>query len=47
MTDITDLLKKETLVGQDPSKFEDVEGVTEEESDALRNEVVHKCILLS
>jgi hypothetical protein len=47
LTDITDLLKKGALVAQDPSKFEDVEGITEEESDALRNEVLHKCILLS
>ncbi|OCL08590.1 hypothetical protein AOQ84DRAFT_221733 [Glonium stellatum] len=42
LTDITDLLKKGALVAQDPSKFEDVEGITEEELDALRNEVIHK-----
>jgi hypothetical protein len=40
--DITDLLKRGALVAQDPPNFESVDGITEEEKDAIRNEVLHK-----
>lgn len=36
------LLRKGALVAQNPAEFETVEGITAEEIDALRNEVVHK-----
>ncbi|GME57125.1 putative sugar transporter protein [Neofusicoccum parvum] len=42
MTDRLDLLQRGALVAQDPAEFESVPGLTEEEKDALRNEVTHK-----
>jgi hypothetical protein len=42
LTDIIPLLKKGALVAKDPANFESVDGITEEESDAIRNEVLHK-----
>ncbi len=42
LADITDVLKRGALVAQDPPNFESVEGITEEEKDAIRNEVLHK-----
>ena len=42
MHDIAPLLRKGALVAQDPLAFESVEGITEQEKDAIRNEVLHK-----
>lgn len=42
LTDIVDMLKRGALVAQDPPNFESVEGITEDEKDAIRNEVLHK-----
>ena len=42
MTDMTDLLKRGALVAQNPSEFESIPGITEEEKEALTNEVTHK-----
>ncbi|KAF2083724.1 galactose-proton symport [Saccharata proteae CBS 121410] len=42
MTDIEDLLKRGAQVAQNPSEFETIEGLTESEGEALRNEVLHK-----
>ncbi|EOD43104.1 putative sugar transporter protein [Neofusicoccum parvum UCRNP2] len=42
MTDRLDLLQRGALVAQDPAEFESVPGLTDEEKDALRNEVTHK-----
>ena len=36
------MLRKGALVAQNPAEFESVEGITTEETEALRNEVVHK-----
>jgi hypothetical protein len=40
--DIHHLLRKGALVARDPKKFASVEGITEQETDAITNEVVHK-----
>ncbi|TKA76777.1 hypothetical protein B0A49_05567 [Cryomyces minteri] len=42
LEDITGLLQKGALVAQDPAEFETVEGLTDQERDSLRNEVIHK-----
>jgi hypothetical protein len=42
LSDIVDVLRRGALVAQDPPNFESVEGITEEEKDAIRNEVLHK-----
>lgn len=42
MNDINDLLRKGALVAQNPAEFEQVEGLSEPETEALRNEVLHK-----
>jgi hypothetical protein len=42
MTDILPILKRGALVAQDPPSFEKVEGLEDEEREALRNEVLHK-----
>lgn len=45
LTDILPLLRKGALVARDPSNYEDISGdetLTEEEVDALRDEVLHK-----
>ncbi|KAF8527257.1 hypothetical protein JB92DRAFT_2868261 [Gautieria morchelliformis] len=42
MTDISFLLRKGALVAQNPPAFESIEGLDENEREALRNEVVHK-----
>lgn len=42
MVEQLDLLKKGALVAQHPARFEEVEGITEEEKTALTKEVTHK-----
>jgi len=42
LSDITDVLQRGALVAQNPAEFENVEGLREEEREALRNEVLHK-----
>ncbi|KAK5134067.1 hypothetical protein LTR08_006957 [Meristemomyces frigidus] len=42
LSDIVPLLKKGALVAQNPGEFENVEGLQEDELEALRNEIVHK-----
>lgn len=42
LNDILPLLKKGALVARDPASFESVEGLTENESNAIRDEVLHK-----
>lgn len=42
MVDIADLLKRGALVAQDPANFDTVEGLHDDEREALRNEVLHK-----
>ncbi|KAK5237621.1 hypothetical protein LTR16_012515, partial [Cryomyces antarcticus] len=43
LEEITGLLQKGALVAQDPAEFETVEGLTDQERESLRNEVIHKC----
>lgn len=42
MSDITDLLKKGALVAQDPSSFETMEELSEDDKIALQREITHK-----
>ncbi|TKA33682.1 hypothetical protein B0A50_00518 [Salinomyces thailandicus] len=42
LQDIAPLLKKGALVAQNPGEFENVEGLEEDEKEALRDEVIHK-----
>jgi sugar porter (SP) family MFS transporter len=42
LTELTPLLMKGALVAKDPPAFESVEGLTEDEKTAIRNEVLHK-----
>ena len=42
LTDIIPLLQKGALVAQNPADFDKVEGLTDDEREALKNEVVHK-----
>ncbi|KAL2354413.1 hypothetical protein BJ546DRAFT_949636 [Cryomyces antarcticus] len=42
LEEITGLLQKGALVAQDPAEFETVEGLTDQERESLRNEVIHK-----
>lgn len=42
MVDILPELEKGALVARDPANFASVEGLTEAESEAIRNEVLHK-----
>ncbi|KAK7566439.1 hypothetical protein IWX92DRAFT_83332 [Phyllosticta citricarpa] len=43
MVDKMDLLKRGALVAQNPSEFETIEGLSEDERSALLREVTHKC----
>ncbi|OKL63218.1 hypothetical protein UA08_01311 [Talaromyces atroroseus] len=42
LTDILPVLEKGALVARDPANFDTVEGLTELEAEAIRNEVLHK-----
>jgi len=42
LTDKVDLIKKGALIAQDPSNFDNIESLTEEERDRLRYEAGHK-----
>lgn len=42
LTDILPVLMKGAFVAKDPPAFESVEGLTEDEKTAIRNEVLHK-----
>jgi len=42
LQEITPLLKKGALVAQNPGEFENVEGLQDDEMEAIRDEVVHK-----
>lgn len=42
LTDILPLLQKGARVAKDPPNFESVEDITEDEVQAIRNEVLHK-----
>ena len=42
LMDVLPLLTRGALVAQDPPNFESVPGITEEEKEAIRNEVLHK-----
>jgi len=42
LNDILPLLKKGALVARDPANFESVEGLTEHEVTAIRDEVLHR-----
>jgi hypothetical protein len=42
LTELTPLLMKGAFVAKDPPAFESVEGLTEDEKTAIRNEVLHK-----
>jgi hypothetical protein len=42
LTEILPLLQKGALISQDPSEFEEVDGLQPSELDALRNETLHK-----
>jgi hypothetical protein len=42
LTEMTPLLMKGAFVAKDPPAFESVEGLTEDEKTAIRNEVLHK-----
>lgn len=42
MTHLTPSLIKGAFVAKDPPAFESVEGLTEDEKEAIRNEVLHK-----
>lgn len=42
LVDIEPLLVKGAFIAKDPPAFESVEGVTEDEKTAIRNEVLHK-----
>lgn len=42
LTEIVPILKKGALVAQDPSKFEEIEILDEDDRDALRTEKAHK-----
>ncbi|ODH53555.1 hypothetical protein GX48_00388 [Paracoccidioides brasiliensis] len=42
LEDIIPTLQRGALVAKDPSNFENVEGITEDEVEAIRNEVLHK-----
>ena len=42
LTDILPLLQKGALVAQNPTSFETIKGITDEERDYLRLEVTHK-----
>jgi len=42
LSEHTALLQKGALVAQDPARFEQVEGLTDVEVEALRDEVIHK-----
>lgn len=44
LQEIAPLLKKGALVAQNPSEFENVEGLDDSEKEVLRNEVVHKYV---
>lgn len=39
---ISELMKRGALVAQDPANFEEVDGLRDDEREALRNEVLHK-----
>lgn len=42
LTDITPVLERGALVARDPANYASVEGLTEDESLAIQNEVLHK-----
>jgi hypothetical protein len=42
LTELTPLLMKGAFVAKDPPAFESVDGLTEDEKTAIRNEVLHK-----
>lgn len=42
LTDIVALLRKGARVAKDPASFESVQDITEDEVQAIRNEVLHK-----
>lgn len=42
LTDITPVLERGALVARDPANYASVEGLTEDESQAIQNEVLHK-----
>jgi Sugar (and other) transporter len=42
LVELTPMLKKGAKVAKDPPAFESVEGLTEHEKEAIRNEVLHK-----
>ena len=42
LTDMAPLLQKGALIARDPANFETVEGLTDYEVQAIRNEVLHK-----
>lgn len=42
LTEILPSLKKGALIAKDPAAFEEVPGLTDVESEAIRNEVLHK-----
>jgi hypothetical protein len=42
LTDITPVLQRGALVARDPANYASVEGLTEDESLAIQNEVLHK-----
>lgn len=42
LTDILPLLRKGALIARDPANFQTVEGLTEVEAEAIRNEVLHR-----
>ena len=42
LTEMTSLLMKGAFVAKDPPAFESVEGPTEDEKTAIRNQVLHK-----
>ncbi|KAK2757377.1 hypothetical protein FQN53_008449, partial [Emmonsiellopsis sp. PD_33] len=42
LNDILPTLQKGALIAKDPPNFENIEGITDDEVDAIRNEVLHK-----
>jgi len=42
LVEVTDLLRRGALIAQNPAEFENVPGLTDDEREGLRNEVVHK-----
>ncbi|KAL2385157.1 hypothetical protein RJZ90_001453 [Blastomyces dermatitidis] len=42
LEDVLPILQRGALVAKDPANFENVEGITDDEVDAIRNEVLHK-----